>query len=78
MDIKKFIEENELSEFPIALGGCRTSNLYFDSCDYDLIVFDEKLEQEKIIQFDDEFVMIHHASLSELDQINFFNMITHR
>ena len=65
MNIEKFIEHHELSKFPIALGGCRTSSLYFDSCDYDLIVFDEKLEQEKIIQFDDEFVVIHHASLSE-------------
>ena len=65
MDIKKFIEHHELYDSPIALGGCRVSDLCFDSCDYDLIVFDEKLEQEKIIQFDGEFVVIHHASLSE-------------
>jgi hypothetical protein len=65
MDIKKFVENYELSDFPIGLGGCRISDLCFDSCDYDVIVFDEKSEQEKIIQFDDAFVMIHHASLSE-------------
>ena len=65
MDIKKFIENYESSNFPIGLGGCRISDLYFDSCDYDLIIFDEKLEQEKIIPVDNEFVMIHHASLSE-------------
>ena len=65
MDIEKFIEENNLSDFPIGLGGCRISNLHFDSCDYDVIVFDEKSEQEKIVQFENDLVMIHHASLSE-------------
>ena len=66
MDIKKFIENYELSDFPIGLGGCRISDLHFDSCDYDVIIFDEKPEQEKISQFDNALVMIHHASLSEI------------
>ena len=65
MDIKKFIEHHNLSNFPTGLGGCRTSDLYFDSCDYDIFIFDEKLEQEKILEFNGKFVMIHHASLSE-------------
>jgi len=65
MDIKKFIENYDLSDFPIGLGGCRISNLNFDSCDYDVIIFDEKPEQEKIAQFDNALVVIHHASLSE-------------
>ena len=65
MDVKKFVENYELSDFPIGLGGCRISDLCLASCDYDVIVFDEKSEQERIIQFDDAFVMIHHASLFE-------------
>ncbi|MEX0861124.1 hypothetical protein [Nitrosopumilus sp.] len=65
MDVKKFINEYGLSDFPIGLGGCRTSDLCFDSCDYDVVVFDGKSEQEKIVNFDNVFVMIHHASLSE-------------
>jgi hypothetical protein len=65
MNIKKFVEEQGLSEFPIGLGGCRISDFYFDSCDYDIVVFDEKSESEKIIEFENDFVMIHHASLSE-------------
>jgi len=65
MEIKKFIEENELSGFPIGLGGCRVSDLSFDSCDYDLFIFDGKSDPAKIIQHEDEFVTIHHASLSE-------------
>jgi len=65
MDIQKFIEENELSGFPIGLGGCRISDLSFNSCDYDLFVFDGKLESAKIVKHGDEFVTIHHASLSE-------------
>jgi len=65
MEIQKFIEEHELLGFPIGLGGCRVSDLSFDSCDYDLFIFDGKLDSGKIIQYGDEFVTIHHASLSE-------------
>ena len=65
MEIQKFIEENELLGFPIGLGGCRVSDLSFDSCDYDLFIFDGKTGSGKIVQYGDEFVTIHHASLSE-------------
>ncbi len=65
MNIKKFIEENGLSGHPVGFGGCRISNLSFDSCDYDVFVFDEKSESDKIIKCDDEFVILHHASMSE-------------
>ncbi len=65
VDLQKFIEEQSLSEFPIGLGGCRNSGLHFDSCGYDLVVFDGKSEPEKIIQCGSEFVILHHASLSE-------------
>lgn len=64
MDIKKFITEHELTSFPVGLGGCRISQLNDDSCDYDVFVFDEKSGQE-ILKFENEFVMIHHASMSE-------------
>jgi len=65
MDIKKIIEEQGFSDFPTGLGGCRISDFGFDLCAYDVIVFDEKSEPAKIIQSGDEFVIIHHASLSE-------------
>ena len=65
MDVKKFVEENGLSGHPVGLGGCRVSDLPFDSCDYDFFVFDEKSEPDKIIKYGDEFAIIHHASMSE-------------
>ena len=65
MDVKKFIEQNGLSSFPVGLGGCRVSDLSFDSCDYDLFVFDDKSEEPKIIQYEENFVTLHHASLAE-------------
>ena len=65
MNIKKFIEEQGLSEFPIGLAGCRVSDFHFASCDYDIVVFDEKSESEKIIKFENDFVVVTHASLSE-------------
>ena len=65
MDVKKLVEKQGLSRFPIGLGGCRVSDFYFDSCGNDVVVFDGKSEPDKIIKFEDEFVIIHHASLSE-------------
>jgi hypothetical protein len=39
MDIEKFVAENGLSDFPIGLGGCRITDLHFDSCEYDIVVY---------------------------------------
>ena len=65
MDLQKFIEIQELSNFPIGLGGCRTMDYFFDSCDYDLMVFDENSSNNQIISFENNLITIHHASLSE-------------
>ena len=65
MDLKKFIENQGLSNFPIGLGGCRTLDYFFDSCDYDLMVFDENSSNDQIISFQNNLITIHHASLSE-------------
>ena len=65
MDFKKFIENQGLSDFSIGLGGCRIMNNFFDSCDYDLMIFDENSSKDQVIQFDNNFVTIHHSSLSE-------------
>ncbi|HJJ20715.1 MAG: hypothetical protein O2834_04860 [Crenarchaeota archaeon] len=65
MDLKKFIENEELSNFPIGLGGCRSLSYFFDSCDYDLIIFDENSSNDQIISFENNLITIHHASLSE-------------
>jgi len=65
MDFKKFIQSHGLSDFPIGLGGCRIKNYFFDSCDYDLMVFDENSSKNEIISFKNNLITIHHASLSE-------------
>jgi hypothetical protein len=65
MDLKKFIEEQDLSNFPIGLGGCRTLAHYFDSCDYNLMIFDETFSDKQIVSFENNLLTIHHASLSE-------------
>jgi len=65
MDLKKFIEDYDLSDFPIGLGGCRTLEHYFDSCDYDLMVFDETFLDKQIVEFENNLITLHHASLSE-------------
>ncbi len=65
MDIEKFIEDNDLSEFPVGLGGCRADDLNFVCCDYDVFVFDGKSEPVKIIRSENDFVVLHHASVDE-------------
>ena len=65
MDLKKIIKENGLSNFPAGLGGCRAFDMSLDSCDYDVWVFDGVPESMQIISCDNEFAVIHHASLSE-------------
>jgi hypothetical protein len=65
MDLRKFVEEQSLTNFPVGLGGCRITNSFFDSCDYDITVFDDKLESDKIMFYDENFIKIHHGSLKE-------------
>ena len=65
MDVKRIIKEQEFSDFPVGLGGCRSSDLCFDLCAYDIVVFDRKSEPKKILKSRDEYAVIHHASLSE-------------
>jgi hypothetical protein len=47
------------------LSGCRTTDTSLEICDYDLTVFDDKISNAEIIQHDNDFVKIHHGSLSE-------------
>ena len=65
MDLKKFIKNQGLSNFPIGLGGCRTMDYSFDSCDYDLMVFDENSSNNQIVSFENNLITIHHTSLFE-------------
>ena len=65
LEIQKIIEEQGLGNFPVGIGGCKNSDNSFDSCATDIVVFDEKLEPNKITKSENDFIVIHHASLSE-------------
>jgi hypothetical protein len=65
MDLRKFADEQNLVNFPIGLGGCRASNSFFDACEYNITIFDDKLDADKIIAYNDNFIQIHHGSLKE-------------
>ena len=64
MDVKTLISDNGFSDFPVGLGGCKIFENNFESCVYQVVIFDEKKGSE-IIEFENEFVRIIHASLSE-------------
>ena len=65
MDLNKIISSQNLSELPVGLAGCRNSDYFFDTCPFDIVVFDEKNDDPKIVKSKDNFIIIHHASLSE-------------
>lgn len=65
MNWKNFIKQHNLESFPIGLGGCRTTDFCYDVCDYDITVFDEKSESDKIISFEDDTIHVHHGTLKE-------------
>ena len=56
MDLKKFIENQGLADLPVGLGGCRNLDYFFDSCDYDLMVFDENSSNNQIISFENDII----------------------
>jgi len=64
MDVKKIITDQGLSDFPVGLGGCRNSKSNFDSCGFDVIVFDGKSESNSVLNIANEFVTIHHNYIS--------------
>jgi len=65
MNYQDLIHEKSLSDYPVGLSGCKITDSFFDSCDYDITVFDEKSQNDEVIQFQNNFVKIHHGSLSE-------------
>jgi len=65
MDFKKFINENDLFDYPIGLTGCRAQKINFDSCDYDLTVFDNSKQNDEVIEFGSDYVFLHHGDIEE-------------
>lgn len=65
MDFSQVIKDHHLTDIPVGLGGCRSSDLYFDSCAFDLFVFDSKPVQNQLIEHQGDLIVIRHASLSE-------------
>jgi len=65
MDPKIFLEEQSLNNFPSGLGGCKSENQSFECCEYNITIFDNKTEDDLIIEYENELVKVHHGSLSE-------------
>jgi len=65
VDIKNFLEKYSLTNYPVGLGGCKNSEHTHECCEYNITVFDGKQQEDSIIEFENEFVKIHHASLNE-------------
>jgi len=77
MDTKIFLEKLSLNDFPVGLGGCKNDGKSYDCCEYDITIFDNKTNEESIVDFEGEIVQIHHGSISETNSnilIQYHNM----
>jgi len=64
MDIYKIPQLLSISGHPVGFGGCRNDENHFDCCEYNITVFDER-SGESIHELSDQFVKLHHCSISE-------------
>ena len=65
VDFSDLIQQMRWDNFPVGLSGCRTGDYSYDTCDYDITVFDNQLCGDEIIKFQNKFLRIHHGFLSE-------------
>jgi len=64
VDTKKLLEKLSLTDFPVGIGGCKNSES-FECCEYNVTVFDNKSNDESIIEYDETKIKLHHGSLNE-------------
>ena len=64
MDLKKFLADQNMQGIPSGLSGCRAHGNQFDSCDYDVVVFDGK-QGDHAVEYDGQLVKLHHCRLDE-------------
>jgi len=51
--------------FPVALGGCKSEGTSFDSCEYNVTVFDNKSAKDSIFDVNGNLVKLHHGLINE-------------
>ena len=62
---------------PVGLGGCKNHGNSFESCEYNVTIFDNSDSRDKIIQNDNQNIKISYGSLTDSDSnslINYDNM----
>ena len=65
MDIFKFLKKFSLTDFPVGLGGCKNNGHTYECCEYNITIFDNKFEEDSVIEFDNQIAKIHHGKLTE-------------
>ncbi|HSD05340.1 MAG TPA: hypothetical protein VLB45_06280 [Nitrosopumilaceae archaeon] len=77
MNLKNIVEEFSLSDYPVALGGCRSDGTNFECCEYNITVFDEK-NHESVHEIGGEIIKLHHAKFFETNSgiLNQFQNLT--
>ena len=54
------------TDAPVGLGGCRLDRS-FDSCEYNVTIFDDSNLPDDVIQINDNFIKVAHGSLNDSD-----------
>ena len=77
MNLNNIVNKISDGNYPIGLSGCKNSTHSFDCCEYNVTVFDNKKENDHLLEIDEEIIIVHHASLDETNSnvlIQFENM----
>lgn len=64
MEYAKLLEHYSLNDFPVGLGGCHTEKP-LPCCEHNITVFDDKKETDLVVEYEGNFVKIHHGSINE-------------
>ena len=65
LDVKNLLEKLPVNGYPVGLGGCRSQDINYDCCEYDITIFDGKKQKESIFESDGIFYHIYHGGLEE-------------
>ncbi|WP_239654831.1 hypothetical protein [Candidatus Nitrosotenuis uzonensis] len=65
MELEQTLRRLSFLDHPSGLGGCKSHGTTLDCCEYDVTVFDKKIIQPEVFEFDGNLVRIHHGNIEE-------------
>jgi len=65
MDFDRLVMDQSLEKHPVGLGGCKNHEQSLPCCEYNITVFDNKKDNDLVLNFNGEVIKLQHGSLQE-------------